>query len=425
MGGVSQSMRRVLAALLCVGLLAPGGLSQVEAQQGTAAKDIAKRALPAVVTIETFDAQGRGLSQGSGFIATSNGLVVTNFHVIDGAASANVLLQSGDTYRVDGVLELDVAKDFAVLKIKAIDLPSLPMGNSERLEPGEAVIALGAPRGLSGSITMGIFSQLRGADGFRWIQHSASISPGSSGGPLLLENGQVVGINTWQRQDGASLFFALPVNYVRAAIQETDGQLMSLQSVEQGVTQARERLMRASAEKALDELFFAYRDPENLFTALLPRAWQVQRNAWTDKDGVYHVTVMSYAPDAQFAEINGWLSEGVRLNLSFPPTGRVWAQNSASGWIADGERGLAQSYARHELIDRRAVDVGGSRGNRVEVTGTMAKLREAEWSVVFYLFHEAGRVSIDLAAPESKAEDARVMAAIFERSLQFGWTKPR
>ena len=111
-------------------------------------KSLVRANLPVVVTIETMDSAGNALSSGSGIIVSPNGVIVTNFHVIDGAHSAKVHLHGGESYRVEGVIEVDPEKDFALIKIPAVELPIARMGNSNNAEIGERVVAIGSPLGL-------------------------------------------------------------------------------------------------------------------------------------------------------------------------------------------------------------------------------------------------------------------------------------
>jgi S1-C subfamily serine protease len=92
-----------------------------------------------VVTIKTYDEDGDALGIGSGFVVTRDGLVATNVHVIKDAAIARVHLTNGDVFRVAGVLEFDGNRDFAILKIPAVELPALPIGNADRLASGDAL----------------------------------------------------------------------------------------------------------------------------------------------------------------------------------------------------------------------------------------------------------------------------------------------
>jgi S1-C subfamily serine protease len=156
---------------------------------------------------------------GSGFIVDANGLILTNAHVVDGADQVSVLLKDGR--RLQGkVLGADPVTDVAVVKVEATNLPTVSLGNSELLQPGEWAIAIGNPLGLDNTVTAGIISATgrSSADigvGDRrvgFIQTDAAINPGNSGGPLLNEKGEVVGMNTSIISGAQGLGFAVPIN---------------------------------------------------------------------------------------------------------------------------------------------------------------------------------------------------------------------
>ncbi|MDB9447730.1 HhoA/HhoB/HtrA family serine endopeptidase [Anabaena sp. CS-542/02] len=164
---------------------------------------------------------------GSGFIINSSGKILTNSHVVDGADSVTVTLKDGRTF--DGkVLGEDPVTDVAVIKIEANNLPVLPLGNSDTLKPGEAVIAIGNPLGLNNTVTSGILSAIGrsssdiGASDKRvdYIQTDAAINPGNSGGPLLNSRGEVIGMNTAIIRGAQGLGFAIPINTVERISQE-------------------------------------------------------------------------------------------------------------------------------------------------------------------------------------------------------------
>ena len=159
---------------------------------------------------------------GSGFIIDANGIILTNAHVVDGADRVTVVLTDGR--RFDGeVLGQDILTDVAVVKIEATDLPTVPIGDSEQLQPGEWAIAIGNPLGLDNTVTVGIVSATgrSSADigvsdrrvGF--IQTDAAINPGNSGGPLLNQQGEVIGMNTAIISGAQGLGFAVPINTVQ------------------------------------------------------------------------------------------------------------------------------------------------------------------------------------------------------------------
>ena len=155
---------------------------------------------------------------GSGFILSSDGRLITNAHVVEGSKTVQVTLKDGQVY--DGeVLGVDPITDVAVLKIDAVDLPTVTLGNAEQLNPGEWAIAIGNPLGFDNTVTVGIISAIDRPSSqvgvpdkrVRFIQTDAAINPGNSGGPLLNAKGEVIGINTAIRADAQGLGFAIPI----------------------------------------------------------------------------------------------------------------------------------------------------------------------------------------------------------------------
>lgn len=198
---------------------------------------IAKRADPSVVTIYTSgEEEGRGLfarrgrghtakGLGTGFIVDKGGVIITNNHVIEGADEITVLLSDEHRYPAK-VTGRDPRTDIAVVKIDgAKDLTAIPLGDSDALEVGDWVVAIGNPFGLSHTVSAGIVSakgrggndvRLDSSGYYNFLQTDASINPGNSGGPLLNLKGEVVGMNTAIRGDGAQgIGFAIPINMVK------------------------------------------------------------------------------------------------------------------------------------------------------------------------------------------------------------------
>jgi serine protease Do len=157
---------------------------------------------------------------GSGFIIRSDGLILTNAHVVDGADRVTVTLKDGRKL-AGRVLGEDQQIDVAVVQIQATNLSTVSIGNSDQLKPGEWAIAIGNPLGLDNTVTVGIVSgtgrssRAIGAGRDRstsYIQTDAAINPGNSGGPLLNQRGQVIGINTAIIRGAQGLGFAIPIN---------------------------------------------------------------------------------------------------------------------------------------------------------------------------------------------------------------------
>jgi serine protease Do len=200
---------------------------------------IAHAADPSVVTITTVSEEAevspfthrvlpretRGL--GTGFVIDRNGTVLTNNHVVEGAEAMRVKL-SDDREFSGRVVGTDRATDIAVVRIEAKDVRPLPLGDSDALDVGDWVVAIGNPFGLSHTVSAGIVSA-RGRTRedvpldpngyYDFIQTDASINPGNSGGPLLNLKGEVVGINSAVRGGGAQgIGFAIPINMVKALL---------------------------------------------------------------------------------------------------------------------------------------------------------------------------------------------------------------
>lgn len=181
--------------------------------------ELVHRSREAVVQIVVSDQSGQDVSLASGFIVSSDGKIVTNYHVIEGGHSAIVKLPNGSVFRVQGVLAVDVEKDLALLKVEGKALPSLNVESTLSLQVGDHVVAIGSPLGLAGTVSDGIVSALREeAPGKSWIQTTAPVSHGNSGGPLLSMDGYVVGVITWgvNLQQGENLNFAIPSDEVKS-----------------------------------------------------------------------------------------------------------------------------------------------------------------------------------------------------------------
>ena len=212
----------------------------IERPPGSVA-DIAQRVLPSVVSISARGVRGGG--SGTGFVIDSNGFILTNDHVISDAAvdggRIDVQLNDGTTLKAT-IIGRDSAYDLAVLKIYRRGLTALTFGDSDEVAVGDAVIAIGSPLGLSGTVTLGIVSAkdravTAGEDAgdnsyINAIQTDAAINPGNSGGPLVNSAGAVIGVNSAIATLGSSflssqsgsigLGFAIPINQARKTAEQ-------------------------------------------------------------------------------------------------------------------------------------------------------------------------------------------------------------
>jgi S1-C subfamily serine protease len=182
-----------------------------EASRSLSTQDIYQMASGATALIETFDDEGHKRGQGSGFLVSADGTVLTNYHVIRGATS--VTAKFGDSLPSDvlGILGYGSTRDVAVIKIASPPQTVLQLGDSDNVTVGEKVVTVGSPIGLQNTVSEGIVSGIR--DGR--IQMTDPISPGSSGGPVLDAGGNVVGMSVAFVAAGENLNFAVPINWAK------------------------------------------------------------------------------------------------------------------------------------------------------------------------------------------------------------------
>ena len=202
-------MRR-LSLLLLIPFLMPVILSS----PSTAAIDasqIFKNAKDSVVILATTDSAGNPKTIGSGFFVGNGSRIVTNLHVLECAAKVFAKNAAGDVIEITHVAAIDTELDLAILVSPESGNP-LPLASTAP-EIGSDVLAIGNPQGLEATISTGIISGIRRIKGVRYYQITAPVSPGSSGGPVLSETGEVLGVASFN-VSGQNLNFALPAAYV-------------------------------------------------------------------------------------------------------------------------------------------------------------------------------------------------------------------
>src|SRR5208283_818945 len=197
--------------------------------------EVYKKGIPSVVNITStavafdfFYGPVPQEGQGSGFIIDKDGHILTNYHVVADARQVEVTMHNRKKYKAT-VVGIDPPHDLAVIQIKAPDLVPAVLGNSQNLQVGQKVYAIGNPFGLAGTMTRGIVSSIRpvrepnGASIDDAIQTDAAINPGNSGGPLMNWHGEVIGINTMILSSvgqNAGIGFAIPINTAKAVLND-------------------------------------------------------------------------------------------------------------------------------------------------------------------------------------------------------------
>jgi tetratricopeptide (TPR) repeat protein len=214
------------------------------------ADEVFAKASPAVVRVEVRDSQFRLIGQGSGFLVSEDGLIATNHHVVQNAFFAHVIMNDGTKFPVEGVAALDRNADLALLQIKGMQLPVLKVATTDLPQVGARVYAIGNPKGLINSLSDGLISGLRKQDDdVTLIQTTVPISPGSSGGPLLSDDGSVVGVIVSSFQGGQNLNLAVPAARLLRLI-NSRGELKTLAS-------AGANPLKAGEARKLDEVWAA------------------------------------------------------------------------------------------------------------------------------------------------------------------------
>ena len=200
-------MKKIITAIILL-------FSVVSISNVIASTLVVNKVFPATVLITAEDINGQPQSLGSGFLVAPN-IIATNFHVIENSYSGFVkFVNKKEIYEIEGVVGYNSDYDLALIKISDNIGTPLPL-ISPSIDIGQKIFVIGNPLGLEGTISDGIISGLRNLDDYSVLQISAPISPGNSGGPVVNENGNVIGIATFTISEGQNINFAVPVKYLK------------------------------------------------------------------------------------------------------------------------------------------------------------------------------------------------------------------
>lgn len=189
--------------------------------------EIAKKTFPSTVSIVALDKFKQPISLGSGFVV-DNGKVITNVHVMRGAVYGEIIEdQSKKTHKIEGYLVIDKINDLILLSVPTLEVNKLELSEITP-EIGEKIYAIGNPKGLSGTISEGIVSGIRKIENNDLIQITAPISPGSSGGPILNNVGEVIAVSVASLTSGQNLNFAIPAKYINIILSKKSNNLTKL-----------------------------------------------------------------------------------------------------------------------------------------------------------------------------------------------------
>jgi S1-C subfamily serine protease len=344
-----------------------GATTQVQARPQSASQpfdsaQITKKISPGVMLIKGTTSTGEIL--GTGFIISSDGKIATNLHVVESLQKGGVQFASGEKFDSFSVLAFDARKDIAIIKIAGFDLPTVALGNSNNVQVGEPVLAMGSPLGLQGTVTTGVVSSVRDdptGGGFKVLQTDASVNPGNSGGPLINRQAEVIGIVTFKIRGGENLNFAIPINYLRGLV-DSLGAAMSLDEL-------RVKLSSSGSDVFKSDSF--------------PTRWKSLQSGTTkvlrrDGDRIYVETVLSEAQK----------NAGCFILSDLQKKGDIFSGNVRSSCVCEYTRGLG-AYARNftnHFTDGAAIEIISITPTRIEgrtlarPKGTKFDCKKAEYS---------------------------------------------
>lgn len=204
--------KALMLILVCIITITCNGLAE---ESFSSNPDAIEQTAQSVLMLEVFDSNDELIATGSGFVAYNNHTIVTNYHVIEGADWILANSDAGYQYMVTKVLVADRTKDIAICSFMSpTDLTPLTLNTDGELKRAESIVAIGSPIGITNTVSLGNISALYEADSVNWIQFTAPISSGSSGGALFDNSGSVIGVTSASYIDTQNLNLAVHISEV-------------------------------------------------------------------------------------------------------------------------------------------------------------------------------------------------------------------
>lgn len=389
--------------------------------------EVINKSMPAVVSIVSYE-NGQPHATGSGFLVASDGVIVTNHHVIREGNAARVITKNGDRYEVKGVIDYDVLKDFAILKIAAFDLPTLPLGNSNNLQLGEGVLAIGDPVDELGkmypaTVAVGIISaKPRQEEGSTWIQSTTPVTHGHSGGPLVNRSGEVIGVISRGTTRDAEVFNrAVPINYIRGAIRMGLSIKHTLAEVE---TEWKELLRAEAADEAkreadqFERAFAIYNDPAGVFTLRRPSEWKVKRSVTTLPNNSTEIKTIFHPATATVADLNGYLSEGLAIDIIIPPRNSYFTPEQLNAGLSQFGEYALRANPGFELTNTGMYIINDMSAKVYTIDGRNPKMPEGERNIFYVFGNQNAVVLINIVEPDSQTKFVQPLVDICAKTFQ-------
>jgi hypothetical protein len=317
-----------------------------------------------------------------------------------------VVLSNGEKFAIENIIEFDPDRDFAILKAPVVELPVLPLGNSNAVDIGDEVAAMGHPVGQDYTFSTGIISQKRDAGGYALLQTTVPVAPGSSGGPLINLEGRVIGVITSQLVKGQNLNFALPINYVRGAMETGLKLRYTVSEVE--------KWQKDKEIKDLAKLFQSVDGQYKAYSVVVPKAFKVDRaEQWNESKTVLTTYTVFVPEDAERGETLGYLSEGIRVKVSIPAKGKHFAETQEE---AAGRVGRLPGFIQTSTGPTK---LGNIAAQQATVIGENERIREPEKTRFVIVARPECQVVAEFVAPVRKFEDYSTIFTLFTKTFEF------
>ena len=315
--------------------------------KGQDASLVYKNVVNSTVTIQT------DVAQGSGFFVGQN-IIVTNFHVIEGASDADCYLNNSDIgYHIDGYLAYDIEADLVILQVSELNNPPLKISSEDALI-GQRIYAIGSPLGLPATFSEGIVSGMRDFDGKKLIQMTASISHGSSGGPVLNSKGELIGVSVGAFSEGQNINFFIPKTYVEIMLKFKKATPVSLSNLLNMTNTPSEDVDQGPAEQPINRI------PETLFI--------------THEDSLSYAFGMSIIENAKNAGFEN-LSEVIILQAILDSKAGITKLEKDKATVIINAEVRKNSQKKSDMNKKRGEDYLGANGKKSGVKTTSSGLQ--------------------------------------------------
>jgi hypothetical protein len=358
--------------------------------------------LPNVVMITAIDSTTNRPTIAAGFVVQDFGYVITNYHVICQCDKVTVKFNDGTEYKTNMLVDFDPQIDFAILSIDDPEnkLPDgIPLGNSNSVKLAQDVYTIGNPFGLEYTVSDGIISKIHKVYGDTLFQITVPISPGSSGGPLLTKDGEVIGVVLASFTFGQNLNLALPSNYIKERLNKKKRDFTTLAEIKK--LEKREGLQRK-----IDKYNCELKIEPHMYKVYVPKDWIRNRTIDIDDKLAAPYVVETFTPKRAYRrDLKGCLSEGIRIYVRSAPASKPWTKDALVKWTNESAMNILTHYDGLSHLYNVHMDVYGNPGRLFCFVGGTRGVIEHEERKFIFTGNTRNLVAIEIVSPRSRLED--------------------